>query len=184
MGSEMRIGEASEDRPRSEEDMRFELAAARTILCWNECEVHLIFYLQALLGVDQFRARVIWTSLPTFDARRKLLVRLSETFTPKDTHASFQKLLNRCSKMSQNRNRLAHGFGGYSPDKKKVMFFGDTKDSEIGTDFLNFKTYDLTNIEGWPRAIRDLIKDLMEYLEQYSDQVSASSRMHVQYPHR
>lgn len=37
-------------------------------------ELTLVFYLMIFLGMnDQFRARLIWASLPNFQARRKLL---------------------------------------------------------------------------------------------------------------
>lgn len=172
----------TDDWERSAEDVRFELAVARTILAWNECELHLVFFLQSLLGIDQFRARVIWSGLPTFDAKRKMLMRLSVTFTPHEVHTKFDKLLSRCSKMATNRNILAHGFGGYNPSTRKVEFYGDTQHPELGTDFLGSRKYDLANIEGWPHAIRALIRDLMALLREYSAKVSALPRMHVQDP--
>lgn len=172
----------SDDWERSEEDTRLELAVGRTIMCWVELEMSLTFYLSCLLGTDSFRSRTVWFSYQNFNARRRLLSNLSMTFAAPDADKRLKGLLDRCSKLSGKRNLIAHRQGFYSPSDGKAVFISDEWSNDVGMDFTGRQEFTLENVEGWPHAIRALIKDLMNFLPEYRSQVYASARMHRQPP--
>lgn len=67
------------DKARRDSDL-FYYSCGQTIRLWVQVEHMLIRYMQIFLAMgDDFRARIIWYSLPNWDARRKLLHRLAET---------------------------------------------------------------------------------------------------------
>ena len=80
----------------------------RVVRCWADLENTLHNWVSYLLGVDQFRGRLIWASMPNFRARRTFLLRLAETFLDDTTLPEFRALLKRAKALSQNRNMLAH----------------------------------------------------------------------------
>lgn len=155
---------------------RLNVACGRTIRTWALLEILLVEYLQLALGVDKFRARVVWLSLPNFSSRRLLLLNLSKTYCSQEAHSKFEKLLKRCSRLASQRNKLAHALSGVDAESGKVFFMSDQKHSDIGTDFMNQELITLNNIEGWPDAIHEIRKDLLEWRDTFGRSVQASPR--------
>ena len=54
---------------------------------WAEFELILAWPLSALLGTDEFRARVLLGSIRSFNAKRRLILQLSATFADEETDA-------------------------------------------------------------------------------------------------
>ncbi|MEM7472188.1 MAG: hypothetical protein AAF340_12630 [Pseudomonadota bacterium] len=113
---------------------------------FSNLELSLCMFLSKLLLVDQFRARVVWHSLPNFHARIRLISSLVDTYLEGTEQANLQKLLNKTQKVSRLRNRLAHQHYFLVEDGRRVEFIGDTMDAELGMKFVGTKTYDYSNL--------------------------------------
>lgn len=161
---------------------RFLRATGATIRQWALFEQTLWFYLAVLLRTsDQFRVRVIWASLPTYQSRRTLLRRLAATYLDGETLRTTEKFFQRASKLASNRNMLAHSLGGLDEDGK-VWLFGDEFDEEMGMNFLSQVRLQITNVEGWPKDIEKLSKEMMMWLPTLEAAVQTSAKMHREPP--
>lgn len=137
---------------------------------WAHLEFALMFYLQILLRSDQWRARVVWQSLPNFRARLKLVTRLVETFVnDEDTLAQFKAIRARLRVMSRNRNMLAHSVGGNLDKRNKHVFIVDGGDEEGPMAFSERKTVQVKSIAQWHREMQQLRSDLGDFLRDHID---------------
>ena len=157
---------------------RFLRATGSTIRQWAMFEQTLWFYLAVLLRTDdQFRVRVIWASLPTYQSRRTLLRRLAATYLDDESLRTAEKFLQRASKLASNRNMLAHSLGRIDDDGK-VWLFGDEFDEEMGMNFLSEVRMQISNVEGWPKDIERLGSEMTAWLPTLQAAVQASAKMH------
>lgn len=154
----------------------FYRAFGEMFLEWAEFELVLGLMLGHLLGTDQFRTRVIWASSPNFYARKKLLLRLSETFMHDDDLPAFRGLIKRAGRLVSNRNMVAHSLGGLEAGKNKFVFLWDDDDEKMGFDFVRQQVVHLENVKGWTTAIIALRNDL--YAFKKTVRVHASPKMH------
>ena len=80
------------------------------------------------LGTDQFRARIVASSMPSLTQKISLLERLSNTYLPEDEAAKLNKLLKRVKKLSRRRNLLAHESMHINEAEDKNIVFKDSFD--------------------------------------------------------
>lgn len=145
---------------------------------WAEFELTLVFYLQALLQVDQFRARVIWLRLPTYQSRKEMLRTLAATFTSDQTQKKLEGFLERASRLATKRNMIAHSVGGVDHETEKPFFVSDATNKELGVSFLGSVQFDWANVENWEADIKKLQTDMMNWMEEFSATVESQPKLH------
>ena len=166
----------------SPEMMAFERACGLIVRQWAALESMLWLYLMMFSGInDQFKARLIWATLPNMQTRRKLLNRLAETYLDDSALPAFRRLMTRVSKLGHKRNLIAHGLGGYY-EGNTVVFFDDVDDKDGGFDFAGKEEYALTDVLHWPAAINNLSADLLKSYYDFLPLVHASAKMHREQP--
>jgi hypothetical protein len=142
---------------------------------WASLESVLCSHLEAFLRVEHFRARIVWSAMPNWRARRELLVRLAETYLAEDQLPAYRALIKRTKGIGENRNALAHRTSGVHQESGKIMVMGDAGHGDYGMEFLRTDFYDLTNVQNWARDTERLRSDLA----MFPLSVNTSSRMHL-----
>ena len=122
---------------------------------WAYLELSLMLLLAQLLNGDQFRARIVWLSMPNMRARLDLIRRLGETFLDESLIQEFRAILRRCKNLGKNRNSLAHNAGGLDVDAV-FTYYQDEDTDDNGIDFTGTGRMPLANILDWPQQIKDL----------------------------
>lgn len=153
----------AESKATPEKVQALKIATSDVIREWASLEMTLSLVLSGLLKTDQFRARVVWSSLANWRARRELLLRLGNTFLDESALPQWRGLLKRAKTLGEKRNELAHMGCGIDPKTGKVTFIGDGTDDELGFNFLIQKRYDLNNVLGWAPAIQTLMSDVATF---------------------
>jgi hypothetical protein len=156
-------------------DNWFYLASGRVVRQWAFLEFALFAALSHLLCVDQFRARIVWHSLPNIRARRNLLATLSATYHADHDREEFEALLKRLKRLGSNRNLIAHSMLLES-DTTDIIFMGDKPDEEFGFNFLYTQKVQPNNILDWGDEIEKLRLDFMNF--DARSQVHSSARKH------
>lgn len=133
---------------------------------WAELEAILAWPISALLGTDEFRARVLLGAIRSFDAKRRLILQLSATYAGDETHNAIVGLLQRAKNLARNRNMLAHQFGGVDEKPNSLIFLSDSVDEEIGTNFLSKRKISQSNISTWIKEIAELRGEIMQMFSQ------------------
>jgi hypothetical protein len=163
------------DKPALTIEQRFLSATGSIIREWAFLEHQLFNWLSVLTPLDQFRARIIWFSLPNFRARRVLLERLAETYLDETSLKRFHSLLKRATKLAVKRNALAHTAWTII-DGRKVRLFFDNDDEIFGFNFAAERTFDISNLEHFPRAIGQLRNDFLTLI--FKAKVFPSPKIH------
>ena len=142
---------------------------------WATLETVLCTHLEALLQAEHFRARIVWSAMPNWRARRDLLARLAETYLAEEELPAYRSLLRRAKGLGENRNALAHRMSGVDAESGKIFIMGDAGHDDYGMEFLRTDFYDLTNVQNWAKDTHRLLQDLSAV----TLSVNASSRMHL-----
>ena len=142
---------------------------------WATLETVLCTHLEALLQAEHFRARIVWSAMPNWRARRDLLARLAETYLAEEELPAYRSLLRRAKGLGENRNALAHRMSGVDAESGKIFIMGDAGHDDYGMEFLRTDFYDLTNVQNWAKDTHRLLQDLSAV----PLSVNASSRMHL-----
>jgi hypothetical protein len=163
-----------------DEYQQFYTKAGQFIREWAEFELTLSWPLAALLGSDEFRARVILGSLRSFDAKRRIILQLSATFADKATDAFLVETFTDAKRISHNRNMIAHQLGGVSDRVSQLVFISDVADPDIGTDFLSERKIDQNSITTWCREIAVLRGKIIDFFGHHHGRakVYALPKMH------
>jgi hypothetical protein len=106
-------------------DDRDDIAAAlgRLVARWGILEGELISLLEILLGVDQFRAAMVFNAFPALGQKLQLLERLTHTFV--DDEAANHKIvdfLHRANSLMAERNQYVHAVWGYDDPPALILF--------------------------------------------------------------
>jgi hypothetical protein len=153
-------------------------ACGEAIRAWADLEYSAVLYLQVLLQTDeQFRAKIIWATLPNWQLRRKLLLRLGEAYLDDAFIPKFRKLLFRMNTLARKRNLIAHARCSLHKPKK-VVFINDDDDNDVGFSFLAKEEYQFENLRNWAKNINNLHVDMMICFEDLHAAVHTSSKMH------
>ena len=155
-------------------------ACGAAIKAWTQIESALVFYFQAAAQIqDQFRARMIWASLPNWNGRRKMLLQFSENYiADEQVLRRFRILMKRVSKMAAKRNLIAHTSHGIDGTGKALFLQFDYGEEEGVFLFLKQIRYDTENVKNWASDMNTLWRDLIFYLDTFSQAIHTSSRMH------
>lgn len=161
-------------------DDNFPFHVGAALRSWAGLEMILFAELGMFLGVDQFRARIVWKALPNFRVRRELLVSLSETYLDTEQLPEYRRLLKRCKRLSAFRNDLAHNLFYIEEKTGLYCFMNDAAKSEIGAYFSKIDKFQIENIKNLAKNIDALIDDFQGFREKAI--VYTSARMHRE-PH-
>lgn len=147
--------------PDRSERMKSEIATFYTktgelIREWAEFELILAWAVSALLGTDEFRARVVIGAIRSFEGKRRLILQLSATFAEDATHEELVEIFKRAKNLARNRNMLAHQMGGVAERVNQLVFISDAEDHAIGTNFLSRRIVDQATIEKWIKEAQAL----------------------------
>ncbi len=93
----------------SDREAHFHQLTGEAIRLWADVEGDLWWLVQAFLGVDQFRARIVIASIIGARAKREFVSRLAETYLDDKLLPDLRSLLKRMGRLSTTRNSLAHG---------------------------------------------------------------------------
>ena len=115
----------------------FHRLTGKAIRAWALVEDQMWLFVATLLGVDQFRARIIISSIPGARAKRELVSRLAETYLDPVLLPKFRPLLKRMKSLGRTRNLLAHSMMHINVDGRKNLAFSDvfSKKFDGGLDF-------------------------------------------------
>lgn len=161
-------------------DDRFHIAVGRVIREWATLEMTMSLVFSCLLQTDQFRARIVWSSMPTFQARRRLMQHFVDEYYDDPLKKRLTKLLERADAMSAHRNMLAHQTGGVHAETGMPFFMRDKAGNreKPGFDFLATTEFTFQNIEGWRAAIEALWKAFGNELNSVGRQAHDRPLMH------
>jgi hypothetical protein len=129
---------------------------------WAFLETTLMLQLERLILCDQFRTRVIWSSLPNFRARWNLLQRLGEAYLFEPQLPVWRRLLNRAHRLSKTRNLLAHSCW-VSRSGQVFTFSLDGEDDENGFNFGKITKLTIVNIENFPNCVHKLASEVATF---------------------
>lgn len=154
-------------------------ACGAIIRSWSRLEGALVFYFQAACQLDdQFRARMIFYSMPNFQARRRMLDRFAENFICDEAVLDkYRKMMKRVVKFAQKRNMIAHTSNGVAQDGK-ILFLHTEHEGEEAFLFLKIEEYQRENVKNWAADIDQLWQDMMHFQAEFSSAVHTSSKMH------
>jgi hypothetical protein len=156
-------------------EQRFLSATGATIREWAFLEHQLFNWLSILTTADQFRARILWFSLPNSRARFNLLRRLGETYLDDNSLPRFRSLLKRANKLAGKRNGLAHTHWTVIEGRKIRLYF-DEEDESFGFNFASERTFDINNLEHFPQALTKLRNDFANLL--FKAKIYTSPKIH------
>lgn len=132
----------------------YHMWVGKLIRAWAELERILFLYVELLLGVDQFRARIILASIGGTRQQREFVLRLAETYMNEDLLPEFRALIQRYKKFSRERNLLAHAGLMLHPKTDQFTVFRDAfPTSENGA-------YKFEKTELPPERLKELIKSI------------------------
>lgn len=161
-----------------DESATYHFHVGAVMRAWAHLEFTLLFYLQILLDADQFRARIVWDSLPNFRARRNLIGRLAETFvSDAAVRVDFQKIMVRMKKLAKNRNALAHSIGGNVDSRSRIVFLVDGGDERGPFRFAERRRVQVNSIRQWHEEMQALRSEMGVFLrERLAPSLQASPR--------
>ena len=135
-----------------------------------------MFYLQLLLHVDQWRARVVWHSLPNFRARFNLISKLAETFvTDEKVLVEFRALMKRMKVLGRQRNSIAHTIGATVDTRNRVVLLVDSGDEHGPFRFSERAPVQISTIGKWRAEMDTLRSEMGTFLGQRLDPTIGAS---------
>jgi hypothetical protein len=149
---------------------------------WAEIENSLWELVSMLLGVDQFRARIVIESVPIGRPRRQFVERLAETYFDATVLDRFRSLMKRMDKLGLERNLLAHALMHVNVDGQQNMIMRDIFTSETmsgGLDF-EFKPFPLNDLRTLVRALIAFKGEFWHFVFECRSggKIHASARIH------
>lgn len=159
----------------------FHRLVGEAIRAWANVESQLWLFVSMILGVDQFRARIVMASISGARAKREFVSRLAETYLDTSLLPKLRKLLERLKKLGRTRNTLAHSVMHINVDGKQNITFADVFSDEMdgGLDFASrpLPVNDLKMLVG---ALEALQGDLIQFLVECDGHVYPDARVHRQ----
>lgn len=140
----------------SAEEADFYRLTGEIIREWIELELFLSQWLIYLLGVDEFRARIVWDSFTSSRARIKLLGKLIRNFADESVWGEAEGILRQVEGIAEKRNMLAHKFGHFGERVGNLVFVEDTYDRDGEANFIGTKTINRANLRTWLASINDI----------------------------
>ncbi len=137
-----------------------------------------MFYLQLLLDVDQWRARVVWHSPPNFRARFNLISKLAETFVDdEEVLGEFRSLMKRMKALARQRNSIAHTLGDTIDTRNRVVLLVNSGDENGPFRFSERSPIQISTIAKWRSETDALRREMGVFLRDRLDlTIGASPR--------
>lgn len=150
-------------KPIGDDTDEFHRLCGMVVRSWAQLEFSLFTLVARLLQIDQFRARVVLTSLSGFRAKRELISRLGETFLDEENLPQFRRLIRRLRRLAPSRNVVAHSLivGGGEDGERQIM--DDTFD-DSGALVHNFSALPLNELRVLARSIDSLQRDTIAFV--------------------
>ena len=157
----------------------FHCLVGEAIRAWANVEGQLWLFVSMILGIDQFRARIVMGSIPGARAKREFVSRLAETYLDPSLLPKLRKLLARLKKLGRTRNILAHSLIHINVDGNKNVAFADVFSDEMDGG-LDFDTYPLppNDVRMLVQALQTLQKELTEFIVECDGRVLTDARVH------
>jgi hypothetical protein len=157
----------------------FHRLTGEVIRSWADIENSLWHFVSAILGVDQFRARIIMGSIVGARARRDFIARLAETYLDPALLPKCRGLLRRVKTLGQSRNVLAHTSMHINVDGAENMIMGDVFTGQMngGLDF-EFRSFPLNDLRVLAGAMEQLRAELIHFLIECDGHVLQAARIH------
>jgi len=175
----------TEPEPSSPDQVaRFHLLVGEIVRTWATFESTLWLIVQALLGIDQFRARIIMASLPNLRAQREFIIRLGETYLDDSVLPHFRSLMRRIKKLAARRNALAHSPMSHENNETYRIFrdvFNIEQDGGLGFSSDKISNKEIAQLIA---AIQTLQSDVIQFMVMVNGKIHSSARIHREPPKR
>jgi len=157
----------------------FHRLVGEAIRAWADVEDQMWWFAATLLGIDQFRARIIISSIAGTRAKREFVARLAETYLDPELLPQFRSLLERMKRLARTRNLLAHTRMHVNVDGKQNIAFSDVFSEELdgGLDFESHPI-PLNDLFVYVKALETLHGELIRFLFQCNGHVFRDARVH------
>lgn len=146
------FGSAFEKRP------AMALQFANIVSAWSLAEMQLGMLFAALVNHKEAALAILWQQ-PTSDAKRKLVLAVSEAVLDEAAQAPIASLMARFQSLAKQRNRLVHQQWGTCAHYPDDLVLGDRQATEISERLL------MAMIEG---AAQNLIDDHLATMMRYT----------------
>jgi len=149
------------------------------IRAWADLENELWWYVAAILGVDQFRARIVVASIPGIRAKRDFVTRLAETYLDPELLPRFRPFMERMKGLGRTRNLLAHTTMHVNVEGKENLAFADVFSDEMdgGLDF-EARPIPLNDLRVLVRALEALRGELIQFFLECNGHILKDARIH------
>jgi hypothetical protein len=156
----------------------FHRLTGEAVRSWASVEDSLWHFVGVLLGVDQFRARIVMASMVGSRIRREFISRLAETYLDPSLLPQFRSLIQRMKSLGQWRNALAHAPMHINVDGRQNMVISDVFSHKMdgGLDF-EAKVYPLNDLKVLVKSLNGLRHDLLMFLLQCDGRVFHDPRV-------
>ena len=158
----------------------FHKLVGEAIRRWAQIEGNLWFLVASILGVDQFRARIVIESVASGRPRRTFVERLTETYLDSELLPEFRSLMRRMDKLGSTRNLLAHASIHVNVNGKENMIMRDTftTDSMDGGLDVEDKPFPLGELRAHARALDMLFGDFVVFTHNCEGKIHQTARIH------
>ena len=157
----------------------FHRLTGEAIRSWAGIENDLSTFVGMILGVDQFRARIVMGTILGSRARREFVTRLAETYLDSALLPKFRGFMKRMKSLGATRNTLAHTPMHVNVDGKENKVMGDTFSEAMdgGLDF-DFHDFPLNDLRVFARSLETLRGELAVFVFECDGHVHVKARVH------
>jgi hypothetical protein len=145
---------------------------------WVNLELFLSMWLIDLLGIDEFRSRVLWNSYGDLRSKLNLLRTLTRNFADESLWEEAREIVARTEKIAESRFILAHTFGDVDDAASRLTFNSDKADSDYLVDFVGEQAVDMDSVHSWIRELRECQNSVREFKVKLRNRVHDKSLVH------
>lgn len=157
----------------------YHMRLGEVIRAWADLEHSLMGIVASLLGVDQFRARIVLASVGQSRQQREFALRLAETYMDETLLPRFRAIMRRAKKFSSDRNLLAHAMMHISVDNEECLAFRDVfPTSEKGALAFEAIPLQLNRLTTLRDSISEVRGDLQRFQFDLLGHVHTSAKIH------
>lgn len=145
---------------------------------WVKLEQLLSLWLTDLLGIDEFRSRVLWNSYGDLRSKLNLLKTLIRNFADESSWEEARGIFASSEKIAEDRFILAHTFGAVDAAASKLTFLSDKVDNDFIVNFVGEKAVGTDSLRSCLRDIGECQKSIREFKGKLGNQVHETSLVH------
>jgi hypothetical protein len=142
---------------------------------WVKLELLLSLWLTDLLGIDEFRSRVLWNSYGDLRSKLNLLKTLVRNFADESLWEEARGIFANSEKIAEDRFILAHTFGDVDAAAGKLTFISDKVDADFIVNFVGEKAIGTDSLRSWRRDIGECQNSIREFKGKLGNQVHEKS---------